>query len=1126
MLIRRVVLIVLLLIACNFVNAIISQEEARNMVLEQILIDEIGNVDVYEFTSIITTDTLFLYNDKTIENPYSSNWVYFVDDLIFALWEHPCRYLFIDEQTGNNIIVNETIYPENFNDMELISFIERPIIESSLIPNPDADIIQREINPNLYAVIICTENLQNTQQQGLWGCSALTYTALTEYGFEEDKIFLHYQVGNSNFGNDFNGDGNDDIDFWATPNIVGRTFGNLAGNYYPGHAFYNPDIPELQENDKLFVFAYTHGRYPSMYSDYASLMLPQGEYSAAELNYDVRNIDCQQITFLFQNCHSGGFVDILIDDPLAVCKNRVVHASCGLEEVSFAEIWETGIIGPLPADQHNYFAEITFYWVSALRGFFPGNPEAPWIPGNAVGEGYLTPHYDENGILMPEIHPDKNNDNVITLEETYYYADYHDTTSPRHINAAGNLEGIYDPHPFLLELYPERFPVHPIDESNYSLLDLYCLDDFYCGELTESHAIYGTFLINGDFIIGPEVNLRIDDESVFTVVDGASVTLTGRSLVEIIGASIFILEPGSSLFGTEHVIWVDPETGESYDDFEEAYQANPQIGDEDEIPGDRIVSAEEGLFQANGEEDNRITISCIGESSWDGFYLGNGLSHKMYYCDITDTRLISAKGTIPNTDAWLVIYYSNITNCNQICCQNTHFSIRHSFYCYNAGPILTSNSQNVLWSNTIAHNSGGGIVISYPSETLNSIQNNNILYNSGKGILLYDVPSELFNNHMHYNDSHGFVAMGNSNCAYLNWNWFYNNYDAELFAFHNCFPDFTSPSPLHHANRIEDTDGYVPGTLDQYLLMCGAHEGEPHDISDNNIDTSDESRFFPSIDAFYFDDEEPPEKLLYKEALANIIDENYDDAKLDMKDVIDIYPETETSVYALKWLVYLEKFSGQDFLTLRNYIENINGVLYTHLELPKYKAITSTYMSEEDYETAIARFEETIYNQTSEQDSIFALIDEGFCYLMLQEMGNRALPEKCTLKPRSFDEYQVNSKDLISQLLGEPQSNPEEEPSGSLPDCVTLHRNYPNPFNPETTIPFSIPEDGKVNLTIYNIKGQKVKTLANDQLKKGFHEIIWNSKDNNGKLVTSGIYFYKFNVNGKTKGIKKMILLK
>ncbi|MEA2104038.1 MAG: T9SS type A sorting domain-containing protein [Candidatus Cloacimonadota bacterium] len=86
--------------------------------------------------------------------------------------------------------------------------------------------------------------------------------------------------------------------------------------------------------------------------------------------------------------------------------------------------------------------------------------------------------------------------------------------------------------------------------------------------------------------------------------------------------------------------------------------------------------------------------------------------------------------------------------------------------------------------------------------------------------------------------------------------------------------------------------------------------------------------------------------------------------------------------------------------------------------------------------------------------------------------------------------------------------------------------NYPNPFNPETTIVFSIQNDSKVELAIYNIKGQKINTLINSEFTTGFHSIIWNGDDNLGKPVSSGIYYYKLNVNGKTEAVKKCLFLK
>ncbi|MCF8357088.1 MAG: choice-of-anchor J domain-containing protein [Melioribacteraceae bacterium] len=89
-----------------------------------------------------------------------------------------------------------------------------------------------------------------------------------------------------------------------------------------------------------------------------------------------------------------------------------------------------------------------------------------------------------------------------------------------------------------------------------------------------------------------------------------------------------------------------------------------------------------------------------------------------------------------------------------------------------------------------------------------------------------------------------------------------------------------------------------------------------------------------------------------------------------------------------------------------------------------------------------------------------------------------------------------------------------------------LNQNYPNPFNPTTMITFSIIENCNVELFIYNFKGQKVKQLISNQLSSGEHSIIWNGDDDSGSSVSSGIYFYKLNVNGRTEATKKCLLLK
>jgi len=103
------------------------------------------------------------------------------------------------------------------------------------------------------------------------------------------------------------------------------------------------------------------------------------------------------------------------------------------------------------------------------------------------------------------------------------------------------------------------------------------------------------------------------------------------------------------------------------------------------------------------------------------------------------------------------------------------------------------------------------------------------------------------------------------------------------------------------------------------------------------------------------------------------------------------------------------------------------------------------------------------------------------------------------------------------QLVGE-----GEDP---LPLVTALSSNYPNPFNPETTIKFSLSEEQEIIINVYNIAGQKVKQLISQQLSEGQHSIIWNGTDSNSKSVSSGVYFYKLKT-GNFEQTKKMILMK
>lgn len=98
-------------------------------------------------------------------------------------------------------------------------------------------------------------------------------------------------------------------------------------------------------------------------------------------------------------------------------------------------------------------------------------------------------------------------------------------------------------------------------------------------------------------------------------------------------------------------------------------------------------------------------------------------------------------------------------------------------------------------------------------------------------------------------------------------------------------------------------------------------------------------------------------------------------------------------------------------------------------------------------------------------------------------------------------------------------------PVKSLPSSLKLYSNYPNPFNPSTTIRFDLDRAGFISLKIYNILGQEVRLLQRGHMPAGSYHVDWDGKDDRGRSVSSGVYIYNLQTMGKTLS-RKMILMK
>jgi hypothetical protein len=95
------------------------------------------------------------------------------------------------------------------------------------------------------------------------------------------------------------------------------------------------------------------------------------------------------------------------------------------------------------------------------------------------------------------------------------------------------------------------------------------------------------------------------------------------------------------------------------------------------------------------------------------------------------------------------------------------------------------------------------------------------------------------------------------------------------------------------------------------------------------------------------------------------------------------------------------------------------------------------------------------------------------------------------------------------------------------PEAYALNDNYPNPFNPETTIKYQLPDAGQVRLEVYNMLGQVVKTLVDNQFQNaGRYTLQWDATNNSGQPLSSGVYFYRILAGGEFQSHKKMLLLK
>ncbi len=120
---------------------------------------------------------------------------------------------------------------------------------------------------------------------------------------------------------------------------------------------------------------------------------------------------------------------------------------------------------------------------------------------------------------------------------------------------------------------------------------------------------------------------------------------------------------------------------------------------------------------------------------------------------------------------------------------------------------------------------------------------------------------------------------------------------------------------------------------------------------------------------------------------------------------------------------------------------------------------------------------------------------------------------------------EIEARDVSNDVLTVKLDTSSLSSVGQLPTSIALGGNYPNPFNPMTTIEYDLPSAQRVRLLVYTVDGRLVRSLVNATVPGGHHQAVWQGRDEQGRIVPSGVYFYRLEA-GSFSQTQRMLLLK
>ncbi|MBU1635975.1 right-handed parallel beta-helix repeat-containing protein [bacterium] len=516
-------------------------------------------------------------------------------------------------------------------------------------------------------------------------------------------------------------------------------------------------------------------------------------------------------------------------------------------------------------------------------------------------------------------------------------------------------------------------------------------------------------------------------------------------------------------------------------------------------------------------------------------------------------------------------------------CIINHCEIEYAYfgiYCNYANPTIENNtisnckyglylrySSPDISTNSIRVNQYYGI---YGYQSNSYIYDNLIENNSSYGAYFVGSSTpEFYNNSIQYNYSNGFYLYLYCNARFgpisgsgKGNNVIYSNAVYGIRAYYNCYP-FMGSSDAYN-NRIGgynsiygniSYDGYVSSSCsveaewnywdDPQNIYIGSgcsfditpalasNDASGSSLAKTTGNIINIASVNPDYEKAGFNPRKPnPNRLsdLWLWGHDLFINDKPETAVEVYQTLIRKFPNSEEARKALIIISQLYSETGRNDLGiyLREIINDKDN--NNSLKQVAYDMLAAHYYQKQDFENGIQCSRSILeqYPDTeSEKLALFQIVTAYYQDLSNRDQAQNYLDKLQCKYPN--DHLSLMAREAMGEEINWALFKPTNEPETAeivLPDKYTLRNNYPNPFNPTTTIAFDLPEESHVTLIIYDISGREIVKIVDGNLHEGFRHAVWDGKDKSGVQVSSGVYLYSIRTSSGFNATKKMVLVR